>query len=78
MLVDQGSKNKTIYRCKVCSHHMNFILSLTNQCVCENLFCNQHLPPEKHGCSFDYRRHFQAQLEKNNPMIEAPKLENRI
>ena len=72
------SKKNSSTRCQICSHKLSFILSLTNQCACDRLFCNIHLAPEKHQCTFDHRQKFQEILKRNNPIIEAPKIANKI
>lgn len=33
-------------------------------CRCEKIFCEKHLPPEKHSCTFDWKAHEQEQLSK--------------
>ena len=70
--------SKSSTRCHSCSHKLSFILSLTNQCACDKIFCNLHLPAEKHQCTYDHRLKYQEILIKNNPIIEAPKISNKI
>ncbi len=49
-------------RLTLAQHQMN--------CRCGKVFCEIHSPAEKHGCSFDYKAHHRAQLEKENKRKE--------
>jgi hypothetical protein len=45
------------------------------ECRCGYVFCGSHRFADKHECSFDYKKQGRELLEKNNPMVVAPKVE---
>jgi len=63
-------KKKT--RCSTCTKKLG--IATTYQCRCGNKFCAQHRYPETHGCSYDFKTEGRKFLEKNNPVVTAPKL----
>jgi len=65
-----GGKNKV--RCFVCTKKLG--LTTTYECRCGGSFCPKHRYPETHTCSFDYKTEGRRMLERNNPVVTAPKL----
>jgi len=59
-------------RCIVCAKKLG--LATTYKCRCGNTFCSTHRYPETHTCSYDYKTEGRKLLEKNNPVVNAPKL----
>jgi len=57
-------------KCAVCNKKYG-LLSYT--CKCGVITCNIHRWPS-HKCTFDYKSHYQNELEKNNPKIEPLKI----
>ena len=59
--------------CIVCnkSNYMNFL------CRCGNFTCIKHRYANEHNCDYDYKKNAKDNLEKNNPIIIADKI-NRI
>jgi AN1-type zinc finger and ubiquitin domain-containing protein 1 len=41
---------------------------------CGSSFCSEHRYPEAHACAFDYKAEGKRLIERNNPLITAPKL----
>uniref|UniRef100_T2MA76 AN1-type zinc finger and ubiquitin domain-containing protein 1 n=1 Tax=Hydra vulgaris TaxID=6087 RepID=T2MA76_HYDVU len=66
------STKKKRLRCMVCSKKLG--LATTYECRCSQKFCSVHRYPETHTCSFDYKLDGRKLLEKNNPIVVAPKL----
>ena len=59
-------------RCFVC----NKKIGLTGfKCRCEYMFCASHRYPEKHDCSFDFKTLERQRLARNNPLVQADKVE---
>ena len=46
-------------------------------CRCGGIFCSLHRYSDKHQCAFDYNALAKSEIAKNNPVIEAAKL-NKI
>lgn len=45
------------------------------KCKCGVMFCGTHRYPEKHGCSFDFKKVGREEIARANPVIKAEKLE---
>ncbi|ESR43476.1 hypothetical protein CICLE_v10012937mg [Citrus x clementina] len=59
-------------RCSVCRKR----IGLTGfKCRCGTIFCGTHRYPEKHGCSFDFKKVGREEIARANPLIKAEKLE---
>lgn len=66
------SAGKGPSRCDVCQKRVG----LTGfNCRCGGLFCALHRYSDKHDCHFDYKGHERAVLMKNNPIVQAPKID---
>ncbi|KAK9103539.1 hypothetical protein Sjap_020793 [Stephania japonica] len=63
-----GAKN----RCPCCNKKVGL---LGFKCKCGSTYCGDHRYPEKHECSFDYKKVGRDQLEKANPVVKAAKLQ---
>ena len=33
-------------------------------CKCERLLCISHLPPQEHGCGYDFKKEGRAEIQK--------------
>lgn len=44
-------------------------------CRCGLTYCGVHRYPEKHGCVFDYKKMGREQIERQNPVVVAEKLQ---
>ena len=59
-------------RCLVCRKRVR----LTGfRCKCGTTFCGVHRYPEKHGCTFDFKKEGRKAIAKANPVIKAEKLD---
>ena len=59
-------------RCTVCRKKVG----LTGfSCRCGGLFCSTHRYSDKHECSFDYKKAGREEIERNNPVVVAPKIQ---
>lgn len=59
-------------RCLTCGKKTGIASSYS--CRCGNNFCTLHRYAESHNCPFDYKTEGRRLLEKNNPLVTAPKL----
>ena len=66
-----NENKKKSSRCFFCNKKIKLIIS---KCRCENLYCIEHLLPEKHNCTFDYKNNGKEKLKLLNPKIETPKI----
>ncbi|KAF7804314.1 zinc finger A20 and AN1 domain-containing stress-associated protein 4-like [Senna tora] len=58
-------------RCPTCRKRVG----LTGfKCKCGVTFCGAHRYPEKHGCSFDFKKMGREEIARANPLIKAEKL----
>jgi len=63
---------KNTSRCWACRKK----IGLTGfQCRCDYFFCSSCRYPDDHKCDFDYQASAREQLEKNNPVVVASKLD---
>jgi hypothetical protein len=67
----------TVSKCEHCGKKPKPVRILF-KCRCEKQFCKKCLLPEKHMCTFDYKKMGKKQLEKQNPKVEKDKVSNRI
>ncbi|KAM3141249.1 hypothetical protein pb186bvf_006634 [Paramecium bursaria] len=59
-------------RCKTCNRKLG-ISGI--QCKCQYYFCASHRLPENHQCSFDHALKAKQLLVKNNPLVDAEKIQ---
>lgn len=45
------------------------------KCRCGTTFCGVHRYPEKHGCTFDFKKIGREEIARANPLVIAEKLE---
>ncbi|OAY42885.1 zinc finger A20 and AN1 domain-containing stress-associated protein 4 [Manihot esculenta] len=45
------------------------------KCRCGTMFCGTHRYPEKHGCTFDFKKVGREEIARANPLVVAEKLE---
>ena len=64
---DKEKKEKKI-RCDFCNKKLGLIFFT---CKCENHFCQKHLNPHSHDCSFNYKLECQEKLKENNPQMKS-------
>lgn len=64
-----ATKDKT--RCAHCNKRLGLIY---HECKCGHNYCMAHRYDTVHQCSFDWKRHHQDQLAKNNPLVDATKV----
>lgn len=59
-------------RCLVCRKRVG----LTGfKCRCGTTFCGLHRYPEKHACTFDFKKVGREEIARANPLVKAEKLE---
>ncbi|KAF7818775.1 zinc finger A20 and AN1 domain-containing stress-associated protein 4-like [Senna tora] len=59
-------------RCATCRKRVG----LTGfKCKCGVTYCGVHRYPEKHGCSFDFKKVGREEIGRANPVIKAEKLQ---
>ncbi|CAF1242032.1 unnamed protein product [Rotaria sp. Silwood1] len=63
---------KSTSKCFLCKKKTG--LATTYQCKCGSSFCSEHRYPEAHACAFDYKAEGKRLIERNNPLVTAPKL----
>ena len=54
------------HACKKCLGVMSY------QCKCEQLYCISHLPPQEHGCTYDYKK--EARILIQQQMDSEPRI----
>ncbi len=59
-------------RCAKCNKKLGIV---PFSCKCDNFFCAKCRMPEDHQCTFDWKKSYRDKLEKENPKIEADKVE---
>ncbi|KAJ4842710.1 hypothetical protein Tsubulata_017889 [Turnera subulata] len=62
-------------RCEGC----NKKVGLTGfACRCGKVFCGKHRYPKEHSCTFDFKALDRVLLVKQNPLVQADKLDARV
>ena len=59
-------------RCLICNKKN--IMNL--KCRCDHFFCQKHLLPEIHGCSYDYTE--KTKLEEKLVKVVKEKVDNKL
>ncbi|XP_050238158.1 zinc finger A20 and AN1 domain-containing stress-associated protein 9-like [Mercurialis annua] len=72
-----SSSNATMKknRCESCNKKLGL---LGFSCRCGKVFCGTHRYADEHCCSFDYKKFGRDVLVKQNPVISADKLDDRL
>ena len=63
--IEKGKKIKKI-RCACCKKKLGLIYFT---CKCGNKYCQKHLNPHSHNCSFNNKESCQKHIEKDNPQM---------
>lgn len=58
-------------KCIVCGKNIKIFAV---QCKCKQPLCKLHVMESQHQCSYDYKKHGQEILSKQNPRISGSKL----
>lgn len=61
-------KKKKKLRCACCNSKLGLIYFT---CKCGNKYCQKHLNPHSHNCTFNNKESCQKQIEKNNPQMKS-------
>ena len=61
-------KKKKKLRCACCNTKLGLIYFT---CKCGNKYCQKHLNPHSHNCTFNNKESCQKQIEKNNPQMKS-------
>jgi AN1-type zinc finger and ubiquitin domain-containing protein 1 len=66
----------TTYQCRFVTWKTSFFsfIHCMSYFRCGSSFCSEHRYPEAHACAFDYKAEGKRLIERNNPLITAPKL----
>jgi len=70
----KSAKKKKV-RCNVCNKKLGL---LGFDCRCGHMFCSNHRHPDTHVCPVDYKQIGRDRLRRENEVVAADKLENRI
>lgn len=62
-------------RCESCKKKIGL---LGFSCRCGGNYCGMHRYPEKHCCTFDFKAVGKSMIEKENPLVQASKLHDRV
>lgn len=68
----EKKKSKNLKKCFKCNKKLPVI---PFSCKCENFFCSKCRMPEDHECKYNWKKDYQIKLEKENPKIEAKKVD---
>ena len=66
--LNEKKKKKKKLRCACCNTKLGLIYFT---CKCGNKYCQKHLNPHSHNCSFNNKESCQKQIEKNNPQMKS-------
>lgn len=61
-------KKKSKPRCHCCRKKLK-MTELNFKCKCGHRFCQLHLNPHSHNCTFDYLKERQDLIKQNNPKM---------
>lgn len=67
---DKKIKPKSSTKCLACKRKALFLVD----CHCGNHYCLECRYPEKHACTFDFKKQGAIELAKNNPTIVGEKV----
>lgn len=54
-------------KCDICKRKLLSIMLDIHTCRCDKFFCGNHI--HNHNCTFNHRKYWQNQAEKNMPKI---------
>lgn len=69
---ENKKQKKKRKRCTKCNKKLSLV---PFGCRCGNLYCNLCRMPESHNCNFDFKAYACKQIEKENPVVIAKKVE---
>jgi hypothetical protein len=72
--VHADAKNGEGTRCRECKRKVPITLT-SIKCKCGHTFCSMHRYSDKHRCTFGYRDHARAIIERENPRVIAQKIQ---
>ena len=55
-------------RCKCCKKKLK-MTELNFKCKCSYVFCQLHLNPHSHACTYDYQNERKKMIEQSNPKM---------
>jgi hypothetical protein len=67
---EEKTKPKLSIRCLKCRRKVLFLVD----CHCGNHYCLECRYPEKHECTFDFKKQGAIELIKNNPVVTREKI----
>ncbi|KAJ9174956.1 hypothetical protein P3X46_013549 [Hevea brasiliensis] len=73
--IDEAASTSTKNRCTSCNKRLGL---MGFNCRCGNVYCRSHRYPEAHACTVDYKGLGRQLLIKQNPLLKADKLQDRI
>ncbi|XP_037447506.1 zinc finger A20 and AN1 domain-containing stress-associated protein 12-like [Triticum urartu] len=62
-------------RCMACKKKVGL---LGFACRCGGTFCSLHRYVDGHACGFDYKKAGREKIAQQNPLVVAPKIQNKI
>ncbi|XP_037452151.1 zinc finger A20 and AN1 domain-containing stress-associated protein 12-like [Triticum dicoccoides] len=62
-------------RCMACKKKVGL---LGFACRCGGTFCSLHRYVDGHACGFDYKKAGREKIAQQNPLVMAPKIDNKI
>ncbi|VAI51793.1 unnamed protein product [Triticum turgidum subsp. durum] len=62
-------------RCMACKKKVGL---LGFACRCGGTFCSLHRYVDGHACDFDYKKAGREKIAQQNPLVVAPKIQNKI
>ena len=72
LVAAEPEKPKEKNKCSQCSKKIGV---LGFPCKCGGAYCRAHRLPEDHDCEHDFKQEAKAKLAKENPLIQASKLD---
>lgn len=58
-------------KCFFCNKRKKKLLFV---CKCSNFFCLEHLLPEKHKCTYDFKKEGKEKIKLHNPQVINDKI----
>lgn len=72
------AKENPYYKNRCAECYKKMALGMRFECRCGKACCLNHRNSEAHHCSFDYQRAGSISIIRDNPLVEADKLRDRI
>lgn len=58
-----------------CKGKISLVKQIMNKCKCGYVYCDNHRLAESHSCQFDHIEFQRDLIAKNNPVVQAAKME---